>query len=724
MNSVVRNPQLLERIFSTEAVDYNHIRREISVYATICKTWSEPVLNVLWREITTSELPCLLRTLTPLKRMKKDPETARRAFKLAREPTLEDWQRFQWYARRVQVLNYVEPGIHSVEIDQSVFDTLALIRSQLPIFPNLRSFCVDTSLPSATMFLHSGIRDLNIIFQLRSRQDKADMDPEHHRDFLRYVNLRGSDLTSLSISLQRWPRMMMDGSRDICPIRTYEEGVLQLLSQQTRLRHLTLPRFWITTKVVDVVSRLDSLGTISVTNNSYMGHPLESINFYPLFDPNDNLSKPPLPFLQCLTLSVPYNAFYSFLGRWVTPQSQFVNRLQELRLQSQILECAATLKVVLECISTCCPGMKILSLSSLYPTSISSSRPLLYGSDGLATRSAAPPAEGWSLKTLLPFRVNLTTISPLFQLTQLRDLELHHDLPAAFSLSDLETIATSFQRLTRLDLFSDPGLVIRSTSPKLLFDEVMTNPEDYIEQHVFDLRTPLRVFGTLCPELRSLGVFLCADPKLTEQESYSLYPTTPSTRQEIGTSYNPLFPNLCSLDFGTSPILGTEAALAGILCEYAGDGVHISSGRSQSSSQSARRHDGEAYSKRLSLGGKIPDPIPDHTDRIIQETEKKVKLELELWNLDADGEPLGDDFAVVMGEEGEPLSLGLEFMQPDESGVKHFPGVFYTPCGDHDQAVSKESSARNTKWNKVGKMLPLAAMISGQEKARAERMKC
>ncbi|TFK72266.1 hypothetical protein BDN72DRAFT_957429 [Pluteus cervinus] len=724
MDLVLQNPLLLERIFSTEDVHYVYNKRQVTVYVFVCKTWSEPALNVLWRNITTSDLPCLLRKLTPLKRMKRSPESATRPFKLAREPTLEDWQRFQRYARRVKAFSYVEPDVSRFfEIDQSVFDSLALIRSHLPIFPNLRTLHIDSSFPNAAMFFHSSIQDLHIILQIELQHNKGDVDPQHNRDFLRYIQLRGADLTSLSISAEH-THMFIDFLEEFIPIRIYEEEVLGLLSQQTRLRHLCLPQFWITTNVVNAISCLHSLETIKSVPGSYIGHPVESVTFYPLFDQNGQ--KPALPSLQTLKLSVPYTPFHSFLSRWVTPHNHFKSRLQELILHSQILESAETLKTVIECISTCCPGMKTLSFSSLYSTIIYPFTPLHYGPDSSSTiaKSIPPPAEGWSLKTLLPFRVNLATISPLFQLTQLRDLELHHGLPTAFSLSDLEIIATNFRDLTRLEFFSDPGSVILSTSPKIRFDDVITNLEDYVEKHIFDLRTPLRVFGTLCPELRSLGVFLCADPKLTEQQSDSLYHTTPTTSQanehNTRSATGRLFPNLRSLDLGTSSILGTAAALAGLLCEYVGDGVTISSGRSQSISGSASGHN-ETYIKRLSLGGKVPDPIPDHTDQ--EHLEKDEKAKLELWNLDANGKPLGDEFAVVVGEKGEPLSLGLEFVQADESGVKRLPGVYFTRSGDHDEAIFKELSSRHTKWEKVGKMLPLAALISEQEKERVERLK-
>ncbi|TFK60741.1 hypothetical protein BDN72DRAFT_498504 [Pluteus cervinus] len=225
------------------------------------------------------------------------------------------------------------------------------------------------------------------------------------------------------------------------------------------------------------------------------------------------------------------------------------------------------------------------------------------------------------------------------------------------------------------------------------------------------------MFGSLCPELHSLGLFLCADANLTEQQSDTLYSYSPSNDQpigqEIGSSIPQLFPNLQSLNFGTSPILHSEATLAGILCQYIGGDVRISSGPSRNISNSTPN----TYIGRLGLGGKVPDPIPDHLNDKNEGADKRAKL----WSLDANGEPLVDDYAVVVGENGEPLSLGLEFMTPDEFGVKRFPGVFIMR---ERSKIRSQMHAESTKWGKVAKMLPLAARISEQERRRVERLDC
>ncbi|TFK72236.1 hypothetical protein BDN72DRAFT_957403 [Pluteus cervinus] len=331
MDSVMRNPQLLEEIFDT-GYDGEHVL----AYALVCKAWSDPALNLLWKVVTPPKLLWLFGILSPLKRVKRNTEAGRRAeqvFTLERDPTLEDWQRFQYYSRRVKVLEYMESDTHS-SMDQSAFDSLALIRSQGPIFPNLRIFFVDISLPNAVMFLHSGIRQLYIVIL-------TDQDPENDRDFLDHVSLRVPDLTILWISMQH-SSLVANVIQQLCPILPYEEEVVQILSQQTRLQQLNLPKFWATTKVVNAVSHLDSLQSILVMKPSYPGHPLESVNFSPFSSLNTR--KLALPALQRLMLTVPYTAFHSFLQRWVTPHLQFFSALHELKLQSQLLESSETLK--------------------------------------------------------------------------------------------------------------------------------------------------------------------------------------------------------------------------------------------------------------------------------------------------------------------------------------------------------------------------------------------
>ncbi|TFK58321.1 hypothetical protein BDN72DRAFT_914107 [Pluteus cervinus] len=689
MNLVMQNSQILQRIFDME---YDGWKREgVISYALVCKAWSEPALNVLWHKLEAHNLPHAFRLLSPIKRITREFLSGiylkGQFFGIAGDAGPRATTRK--FAPIPTVLHYVREYSHPV--NESLSKSLAFLRSHSPIFPNVQTLYIDPSVTDAAMFLHSSIRNLKI---------KLPASCSYH-DFFRDVGLRAPDVASLSITINPPYWGGYNQGTGIFPITPCEDEVAQLLSGQKCLRELSLPRYWTTTKVIDALSCLDDLETIS-GNSWYGGHPLESAIFHPLLDfTNQDRGMPALPALQRLSLLTSYVAFNSFLTRWATYQPEFQTRLVELELESQTLECPATLKEVLQGIATCCPAMTTLSISSLHsPLSTSTSDAVPYDFDGQTARTIAPPPEGWTLKSLLPYRVNLATISPLFQLSQLRELELHHDLPAAFSRADLEIIATKFRRLTRLDLFSDPSPVFQSTNSNTQFEEVLLKLEDYTEKYVFDLRTPLRVFGTLCPELRSLSIFLCADSELTEEQSHSLDWSEPSTGSlpgaewDTGVSLISPFPNLRSLKFGTSPILGSEETLALALGEYVGHDVEMSA---RGSLYLECRFD--SYLDRLTRGGKVPDPIPDHTNR-----RNGYWKRTEIWKLDANGEPLGEDFAVVVGNNGASLSLGLDFVQPDEFGVKRLPGVFH--LWPLNSVVSAELDARYEKWKEfsIGKV--------------------
>ncbi|KAJ3544447.1 hypothetical protein NMY22_g2771 [Coprinellus aureogranulatus] len=141
-------------------------RRYLALLALTCKAFLEPALDRLWRS---------LDTLYPLFRILPAFVRADGTHVLRGRIEPEQWERFDWYARRVKRFCYTRDP-DSLDIAMHVYFRIAQLRST-PILPALRHlYCPDISqsdflISGVCLFLSPSLQTLEF-FKITSVEDK------------------------------------------------------------------------------------------------------------------------------------------------------------------------------------------------------------------------------------------------------------------------------------------------------------------------------------------------------------------------------------------------------------------------------------------------------------------------------------------------------------------------------------------------------------------------
>ncbi|TFK66317.1 hypothetical protein BDN72DRAFT_899961 [Pluteus cervinus] len=702
----------------------------------VCKSWSDVAFDILWRTVHTRDFYRLFKILCPLKKVQKSANGIT-LYRFHRDVTTADWTRFARYSRRVRVLELTP--INSLnfwelkQLDQSVYDALAVSRPESGIFPNITELELDTRLGyCAPLFLHSGVKTLRIALYYPTNEGEPESPLNDRQDLLHHASLKMSGLHEISLGIA--PSLMGNlhwGTG--YTIYQDEKLICQLLRQQSQLRTFSLPWCWFTTRIAEAVAFLPDLKSIlPVSSGAGLGNPLDTLTFNPVLV-HGVVSSAPFPLIQELFLAIPYPQFRRFLLQWI-PSGHAHSSMQVLTIHSQVLESPGTMRGMLDSLVPRCPNLTSLTIKSLCSSvQMPWTNDLPYQCYPGQDDTTRPSPSEWTLECLDPFRVTINTISSLFSLNHLKCLDLHHHIPAAFSSADLENIASNFSQLTSLDLFSDPhpiylGGANGNPSNRNRYDEIVVDRAGHRAKRIPEFTHTLRTFGSKCPNLRTLGVFVCPHPKNAAIED-----EFPDTSPPVD-----YFPNLQELSFGSSFFRNSmSGSLALVLGEYLGPSAKISASCSWGGGESTGIDDND-YTERLRRGGRIPpDPLQvgiTSVDKITDSPEEPKSNHRfnEAWRSGVNGEPIPPDQAVLTSATGDPLIFDVSMFLEDTAmqgtmacitetpnGEKWMPGVGFG--GGDDDTIAKELKARRMGWRNVAGMMPSMRTIRLQEKQLLER---
>ena len=353
--------------------------------------------------------------------------------KFIRLPDSSDWKRFERYSRRVRRLRVMQE-LPKHTLHQSVFDDVARTRTSLNILPNMSTLEWDESLPLCVMFMHDNVR--RFVVHLPDELSRHSLHPFFQDVVSRMPNIAHLDLR-MNISMD-----------------SIENDVLNLFHGLTKLQRIVLPRFHFTTRVAEVLSRLDDLGVVEFQYSDHQGcgDPADTQIFSP------SLMEGAFPSLWDLSLSVRFEDAVHFLDDSYAPTNITV-----LYIDSMVSESPSVIHCFLSVVADNCQLLKSLSLISLIE----------------ASTALAKPSED---------QINFETLRPLLNCANLTAFELMHQYPLDLRLEDINELASKWASLETLILNNEPALL--DHSPLTL--------------------KALLPFARHCPNLRKLGLFLHA----------------------------------------------------------------------------------------------------------------------------------------------------------------------------------------------------------------------
>ncbi|KAI0350798.1 hypothetical protein OH77DRAFT_1488555 [Trametes cingulata] len=572
---VLAIPEILELVFSfLEAKDHARC-------VCVCKIWSEVALDTLWRDV--DDLRRLFSVLAPI-----EPGEAPGLpdhFQRPLEPS--DWARFMRYARRVRSLS-VTPETDGRLHGALVFDEIARTRTTFNILPRLSSLSWMSEegerLRLSLMFMHENIKQFSVRLV-----------PSEHYSFgvfFQEIALRLSKLTCIDLSFQ-------------FPVRDIEEDLCKLFESLVDLQKVVLPKFTITAKIVERLSRSPKLRVIQFEflESQGAGDVSDVHNWFP------TLHEDAFPSLNDLSASVHLPHMVRFLNGEFSP-----SHLTCLYVHLLYTVPPYQVQDFLEAVAQNCQQM-----TQLYLDFSGDSSPLVF-------RTSLPDED----------RITWNTLRPLLKLPKLIEFELHWDTPLALTHSDIEELALSLPTLELLILNSEP---LPSLQPPPL-----------------TLRA-LIPFARHCPKMRELSLYINASSSDLDEASRELYACLPPTR----------FRSLRQLSFGLSRIADSEA-VALFLSQLCPLGCTVTSGVSWpngfDSMEAQTPEDSLVLADLWAQAGhwwarwsEVNQILPLLTKARMEERARRSELEREVEDLRVRCRLLGEQVKVGIAPDSECIAL-------------------------------------------------------------------
>ncbi|KAI0315098.1 hypothetical protein OF83DRAFT_1174162 [Amylostereum chailletii] len=467
MHRVLTTPELVDHIFSYSSRDDN------AASALVCKSWVEIARDHIWDVVLT---PCqLFRLLAPtLCPENGDEEEVSHDFE--RFPTRADWTRFQPFARRVRHLEIVNsaPCACKFPYYTRLIRDIALSRPDLIIFPNLRMLAVcGESIPqeSTLLFLHPGLRDLSLI-----NPENSEYYPNHI--FFEDVLSRVPALRSFSLTVRLGHA-----------ISSEEEATLARCLSALPLLFVSLPQYFITSKIVQALSASPSLQILTdlLFNLSAAYDALAP--FSPILPAGSFQS------LEILTLSAHFSDLIP-----VIQHATFSSKLRRLHIRALRGEPRVAVQGLCTVISEYCLSLQNLALVMVRPKHfVADADRLAWGTD--VGHEA----------------LQYDAIRSLVKLPQLFMLDVIHTKPLQLSDHDIEDIAKSKPDIVRLVLNPVPRRRTERTLPlpTLLSLTHLARCCRYLRVVglYIDARVPVDIHPSLCFEIWQLAsVYLRCSP--------------------------------------------------------------------------------------------------------------------------------------------------------------------------------------------------------------------
>ncbi|PFH47527.1 hypothetical protein AMATHDRAFT_67573 [Amanita thiersii Skay4041] len=557
VHRVLYIPELLDMVFNYLEPFSN------AVNARVCKRWSEVALDTLWREVDDMHRLCTL--LAPLY-VGDDSE-----YKFARILETADWKRFERYSRRVRRLSYRPELQCKPQLSQSVFDDIARTRTTLSVLPNMHSLEWEGPITLAVMFMHPGVRRFAICLPLildltaiTPGTDNIEAVPSPDSPILK---------TFLAEVQDRMPNLHHLDVRMNFALRRIEGEMVKLITGLPRLKKITMPRFCVTTNVMNALSKLDSLSCIEFQYSSEQGSgdPEDIHEFRPTLEEGVLLS------LWDLSLTICYEDANRFLSASFAPTN-----IKMLFLDSHLFESPENIHELLVTISQKCQLLESLALITLvHPT--------------------LPPDAQAELSESITFQ----TLKPLLNCPNLNSFELVHDNPILITQAEVEVLAEAWPNLETLILNNEPVFINCST---LTLEALIP-------------------FAKHCPRLRHLGLFINASTLGHEYCSTPTSSVSPSKRARVGYD-GPAFKSLKKLSMGVSPI-SDEKGVALFLSTLCPVDCRVEAGVTWDEKAPVGFHLARAIEVRCGRWMHVEELLPGMVELRLQERERTRELERE-----------------------------------------------------------------------------------------------
>ncbi len=265
--------------------------------------------------------------------------------------------------------------------------------------------------PNAThfsnLFMHSGIQKLWLVAY-------------YHPDETTFEEIidRMPNLSELTLDISPGPIPVHFG-KELC----------NMLRKLTNLRKIRIPEFCYTTQIIEVLSHLQLLCTITFESD-FMPVDRATPQSFPL-----GIAAGAFPTLHNLNIPSNFLDVVSLLQSPYAPSS-----LTELYIDSGLVETPDPARKLAFSVSTHLQELKKLRLESARDSSIE----YLAGTDAKHS-------------------IKLATLQPLFHLPYLTSFEFDHQYPLLITQKDIELLASSCPAIEKLNLCGEPSFCMQST---------------------------------------------------------------------------------------------------------------------------------------------------------------------------------------------------------------------------------------------------------------------
>ncbi|KAK0217583.1 hypothetical protein EDD85DRAFT_362707 [Armillaria nabsnona] len=395
MHRALTIPELVHEIFSH--VNTSDLASSVSI---VCKQWSDISTDIIWRKL--DDFQPLLRLIGETE-VNACPEWGRGHLSCKFTSLYEDWSRFDFLSRHVQVFTFSGPPIDY----QPALSDIAMLRSGMVFLPRLKELewygCEGDSWKSSVFMMHEGITT----FTLSIPWGLSNEGYTHTAQCFGFIAARMPRLEHLHIDSIIY--------RDPDIISLLGLALEPVVSKLTSLKSISFPPFTNTFSIMAEMSTLPHITSIIVENESFSLH-------IPSFPPGLSCSLPSR--LGILHTSTTF-------GDATRLFNTDLPHLSDILLESGQSEVPSTMHRLARLISQCCRNLRELQLVSRQTTQ---------GFTG-SSRDC----------------ITIADIAPLFSCSAMEALTIVHAFPLLLPDSDIRTLLTRWPALKILNLNSSPS---------------------------------------------------------------------------------------------------------------------------------------------------------------------------------------------------------------------------------------------------------------------------
>ncbi|CCM05227.1 uncharacterized protein FIBRA_07437 [Fibroporia radiculosa] len=428
--------------------------------ARVNRRWAEIALDLLWRSVddisrvlnilcrlvkhkTTHFQGHVLTTYVSTFYMLLLPLIPNPSQKFQRLLTANDWGRLERYSHRIRVLTFEERSVksHRRLLDQTIFSEIERTCPTAAVCPNLQSLTWDAR--------SQEMQNNSLLF----------MQPRINRLAFRINNSDSLAEPYLQLFASRLPRLTHLTLYAVGPMRNIESRIIALLRHFHELQSIVVPLYGTTTRIVEELSRLPCLLSISLGQPVEFGRgdSTDIVDFCPTLTEGAFQSVRKI----CISAQLP-NA-----TRFIADPF-FPHRLTSLYVHAIAIAARDDVRQFFMAVVSRTPAITTLHLDFIIYPHAPFSVP-------------GPPTHE---------RPNITTFRPLFACRHMKSFEFRWDYALNLTDQNMEEFAVSWPALEHFMLNSEP--VIEFDPPPLTLAALVP-------------------FAQHCPMLQELGLYVDAD---------------------------------------------------------------------------------------------------------------------------------------------------------------------------------------------------------------------